>query len=264
MENPQPSQPAANRAAQGDVPHEVGLVQQPHERILQQVFAIATDHLRPLRLTRSGKEPEDMAPPGAVARRMRVAGDVGVLMMFAMHADPGDGRPFAGQRAEQPQDAPHQRIRLEAEVGQQPMVSQAHAQPARQPRQHEKQQQPLPGEHQRRRQGADVHAVRSKGRWTIPGRATSARPRRGTGPFFGQTPLPRPTSRSTENMDLSPSAATAFSIETFIARVPTKDARDLDECYGILIAPRLARHPSVVYGKLTRGFLPWRGRRPGR
>ena len=158
MEKPQPSQPAANRAAaQGDVPHEVGLVQQPHERILQQVFAIATDHLRPLGLTRSGKEPEDMAPPGAVARRMRVAGDVGVLMMFAMHADPGDGRPLAGQGAEQPQDAAHQRIGLEAEVGQQPMVAQAHAQPARQPRQHDKQQQPLPGEHQRRRQGADVH-----------------------------------------------------------------------------------------------------------
>ena len=91
---------------------------------------------------------------------MRVAGDVGILMVFAMHADPGDGRTLAGQRAEKRQHPPHDRIRLETEVSQQPMVAQAHAQPAGQPRQNQEQQQALPGEYEWRRQSADVdHAI---------------------------------------------------------------------------------------------------------
>ena len=66
------------------------------------------------------------------------------------------GRPLPRQRAEKRQNPPHDRIRLETDVGQQPMVAQAHAQPAGQPRQREEQQQALPCEHERRRQRADV------------------------------------------------------------------------------------------------------------
>ncbi len=97
-----------------------------------------------------------MAPPGAFARRMRVAGDVGVLVVLATHADPVNGRTFAGHRAQKRQEPPHKRIRLETLVRQQPMVAQAHAQPAGQPRHDQQQQQALPGEDKRRRQGAGV------------------------------------------------------------------------------------------------------------
>ena len=106
---------------------------------------------------------------------MRVAGDVGILMMFAMHANPGDGRTLAGQSAEQRQNAPHDRIRLETEVRHQPMVAQAHAQPAGQPRQNKEQQQALPGEYEWRRQGADVDQYDPKDGVPVQGRATIAR-----------------------------------------------------------------------------------------
>ena len=55
-------------------------------RNLQKVFAIAADHFGPLGFTRSREKPEYVAPPNAFTRRMRVAGNVGILMMFAMHA----------------------------------------------------------------------------------------------------------------------------------------------------------------------------------
>jgi hypothetical protein len=47
---------------------------------------------------------------------MRIASDVGILVMLAMHANPGHGRTLASQSAKYPQNATYDRVGLETEV----------------------------------------------------------------------------------------------------------------------------------------------------
>ena len=65
--------------------------------------------------------------------RVRIALLVAEAMVLAVHGDPGDRRTFAGQRAQQAEQAADPAIGLKTAMGQQAMVAQANAQAAGDP-----------------------------------------------------------------------------------------------------------------------------------
>ena len=125
--------------------------------ILVQVFAVGLVHLLPFRILRPREEPKDVAPPAAIVRRVRIALLVAEAVVLAMHGDPGDRRTFAGQRAQQAEQAADPAIGLKTAVRQKAMIAQANAQAAADPRKNAEGDQADPGKAKRRGQRADVH-----------------------------------------------------------------------------------------------------------
>src|SRR5271165_934876 len=64
------------------------------ERILDHVGCVAAARLGVAMRDVTHKHPDDVCPPGTVARRMRIAILVGELMMDAMRGHPEDGTAF--------------------------------------------------------------------------------------------------------------------------------------------------------------------------
>ena len=95
-----------------------------------------------------GREPEHVAPPRAVVRRMRIARLVAMSMMLAMVGDPGESGAFAGKSADQRKQPFHRPIGLKAAVRQHPMEAEADAQSA-DPAQHDRQAEGFPSEEKR-------------------------------------------------------------------------------------------------------------------
>src|SRR5947207_7631488 len=77
--------------------------------------------------------PEEVAPPGAVVRRMRIAGLIAVSVMLAMVGDPIDDRAFTGQPANEADQPADRLIGGEAVVRQIAMKAEADADAAGEP-----------------------------------------------------------------------------------------------------------------------------------
>src|SRR5204863_4817607 len=107
--------------------------------------------------TEVGHEPNHVAPPSTIVRRMRIAFLIAVGMMFTMVRHPNYRGAFAGKSAEKGEEPFHGPIRLKTAVREQPMVSQANTQAAGQPIQTNEQRHGFPSEEKRRRQCAGVN-----------------------------------------------------------------------------------------------------------
>src|SRR5262245_7406230 len=80
--------------------------------------------------TLAGQDPAGMGPPGALARRMRIAFVIGMLVMDAMRGYPENGPPFERERATPRQDVLDPFVRLISTVGKQPVITHTDAQHA--------------------------------------------------------------------------------------------------------------------------------------
>ena len=108
-------------------------VQEVHARIFGQIGGKAAHQGLVMLRAEIGHEPQHVAPPAAIARRVRIALFVAMHMMFAVVRDPGQGRAFARQAADQSQQAAKRLVGLKTAVGQLAMVAHANADAAGQP-----------------------------------------------------------------------------------------------------------------------------------
>ena len=107
-------------------------------------------------LAEIGREPEHVAPPGAVVRRMRIARLVAMGMMLAMVGDPSDGRAFAGKRADRARAAIGRADRSESCRASAGDGSTGRCRGRRKPTQHGGQAERFPGEEPDRAQRQKV------------------------------------------------------------------------------------------------------------
>jgi len=67
------------------------VIQPDIEPVFGQIGRILRHELGVVMLALAGQQPSGMRPPGAFVGRMRVAGQIGVLMMHAVRGHPGNG-----------------------------------------------------------------------------------------------------------------------------------------------------------------------------
>ena len=91
--------------------------------------------------TLAGQDPSHVRPPGAFARRVRVAFTVGLLMVDAMRRDPENRTAFERQRAAEGQEILDPFVGLVAAVRQQPVIRHADAEHAADEVQNQRRQQ---------------------------------------------------------------------------------------------------------------------------
>ena len=115
------------------------------------------DHLLPLGMAGTREEPYDVAPPGSIARRVRVSVLVSVVVMLAVNGNPCNRRPLTRQNAEQGERPPYQAKRMKTSMGQQSMISKTDSQTTTDPAQYQEHQQAFPSEEERGGQSADVN-----------------------------------------------------------------------------------------------------------
>src|SRR3954471_19828549 len=107
------------------------MVEDHHCFVLHDVWRVLFDELLVPAAAEVWHEPEHVAPPGAVARRVRVAFHVAEVMVLAMVGHPGERRAFAGEAAEEGKQPAHRPISLEAAMREAAMVTHADAHRAR-------------------------------------------------------------------------------------------------------------------------------------
>src|SRR5579863_2520674 len=103
-----------------------------------------------------------MRPESSVARRMRVAGLVGVLMMDAVRRHPADGTTLQSQGPADGQQILDPLRRLVAAVRKQSVVTHPDAQALRHPPQKQRKRQRLPTEYEQGSDGADVEQAKKQ------------------------------------------------------------------------------------------------------
>ncbi len=143
--------------AEHEEPHEKRFVEETDHGVFHQIGSVVLAHVVVPLAAEVGHEPQHVAPPGAVARRMRIAFLIAVRMMLAMVGHPNDGRAFAGQAAQERKKPPHRPVRLKTSVREQAMVAQADAQSAGKPVHADEQRHGLPGEKERSGQRTGMH-----------------------------------------------------------------------------------------------------------
>jgi hypothetical protein len=103
-------------------------VNDDHHPVFENVGRVLLDQVAMPALTEIGHEPQHVAPPSSVARRMGIAFLVAVDVVFAVIGNPGQRRAFARQTTQKRQQPTHRSIGLEAAVREQPVVAHANAQ----------------------------------------------------------------------------------------------------------------------------------------
>ena len=103
------------------------IVHDHHHLVLHDIGRILLDEFLMPPPAEVRHEPQHVAPPAAVARRMRIAFLVAEVMVLAMVGDPSERRAFARQPAEERQQPAHRPIGFEAAMRQAAMVTHAHA-----------------------------------------------------------------------------------------------------------------------------------------
>ncbi len=132
-------------------------VQDPHAAVLGQVRSIAGHILVERAFFQGRHEPQDVAPPFAVAGRMRVAVLIAEQVMLAVIRHPHQGRAFARQSAQQGKQPANRPVRAEAAVRQLPVVAHANADAAGQPGEKGGDPDCFPSEEKRSGQAAQVN-----------------------------------------------------------------------------------------------------------
>ena len=111
----------------------------------------------------AGEDPTGVGPPGAVARSVRVAFVVGVLMMDAMGGDPEDGTAFEGHGAAGGDEVLQPFGDAVAAMGEQAVVGHADADVDGEEVHDAEGGEVLPGEAEERSDGADVEEAHDDG-----------------------------------------------------------------------------------------------------
>ena len=126
------------RRESGDHPQHERVVDEPDPRVREQVLGVAALvgdlHVAEHPPEMGVDEPVDRAAPARAVpdvRAVRVAVDVGELVVLAMGRDPVDHRPFGGRRSERGERRPREPVALEAAVGQQPVEADGYPGPDR-------------------------------------------------------------------------------------------------------------------------------------
>src|SRR5579864_8161736 len=105
------------------------IVIQPNVKpVFSQIGSVLRHHPGVIVIARSGEEPAGVSPPGALIGRVRIAGQVGILVMNSMRGDPGNGSAFQGQRAADGEKILEAHRHLVGPVGVQAMVAHADSQ----------------------------------------------------------------------------------------------------------------------------------------
>ena len=99
-------------------------------RVAHQVRDVAPEHRRVVMQPVTGQDPAGVRPPRALARRVRIALVIRVLMVDAMRRHPEDRTALERQRAAPGQDVFDPLARLVAAMGQQAVIRHADAEHA--------------------------------------------------------------------------------------------------------------------------------------
>ena len=97
-----------------------------------------------------GHDPAHVRPEAAIARRVRIAFHVSILVMDAMRRYPEKRSAFQRQRGAEGDEIFEPLISLEAAMREQPVISNADAQAAGNPPQKQRDEKSLPGKHEKR------------------------------------------------------------------------------------------------------------------
>ena len=116
-------------SGQDDDRHPVVVVQPDVEAVLRQIGSVLRHHPGVVVIGLAEQDPADVRPEGAIARRMRIARLVGLLMMDAMGGHPEDRPAFERQRAANGKEILEPHRDLIGPMGVQAMIAHADAEP---------------------------------------------------------------------------------------------------------------------------------------
>src|SRR5579859_7777564 len=109
-----------------------------------------------------GHDPAHVRPEAAIARRMRIAFHVSILVMDAMRRYPEKRAAFQRQRSAEGNEIFEPLVSLETAMREQPVIRNADAQAAGDPPQQQRDEKSLPGKHEKRCYGAYVKCDHEK------------------------------------------------------------------------------------------------------
>jgi hypothetical protein len=108
-------------------------------------------------------DPAHVRPEAAIARRMRIAFHVSILVMDAVRRYPEKRASFKRQRCAEGDEIFEPLVRLETAMREQPVIRNPNAQAPCDPPQKHRDEKSLPGKHEKRRYGAYVKCDHEKG-----------------------------------------------------------------------------------------------------
>ena len=135
--------------------------------VLPQVGNIGQEFLGAVVHRFARHNPTHVRPQAAIARRMRIAFFVGVLVMHPMRAHPGERSAFESRGAADGQEIFHPLWRFVAAVSQQAVVAHANAKASGDPPEKSRKYHGFPGEKEQRGDRADMKCKHEKGRGPI-------------------------------------------------------------------------------------------------
>jgi len=164
--SPENPRPAADRVKEDADDHgrdDVPIAEPEMEFVLAKIGGIGEKFGAIAMHGAAGDNPAHVRPDTAIARRMRVAFLVRVLMMNTMRGYPGNGAAFDGQRAAGGEEVFDQLWRFVAAVREQTMVAHADAEAASDPPHDDGENNCLPGDEENGSEGGRVQGQHEEG-----------------------------------------------------------------------------------------------------